>query len=154
MKHQTASKGEPAWPACALATTRRAARLLTQLYDGHLAEHGIEAAQFALLMTIEASPDKGQMAIAVALGMDKTTLSRNLKVLRSRGWVLSQKGSDARSKSLALTQEGRALLVRARPAWKRAQSALRRQMGEGAWETTLSAVRGLSASALAASGAD
>lgn len=122
-----------AFPACALASTRRTARLLTQLYDSHLSEHGVEAAQFALLMMLEKSADKGQAGLCRALGMDKTTLSRNLKVLRSRGWVESVVGEDARRRRLLLTEEGRTLLATAKPAWRRAQESLRARMSEKEW---------------------
>jgi DNA-binding MarR family transcriptional regulator len=117
------------WPVCALASTRRAARLLTQLYDSYLAEYGIEAGQFALLMMVDAMAERGQAGIAQALGMDKTTLSRNLKVLRQRGWVESEAGSgDARRRELSLTTEGRSVLVKAQPGWRRAQEAFREQL--------------------------
>jgi DNA-binding MarR family transcriptional regulator len=117
------------WPVCALASTRRAARLLTQLYDSYLAEYGIEAGQFALLMMVDAMAERGQAGIAQALGMDKTTLSRNLKVLRQRGWVESEAGSgDARRRELSLTAEGRAVLAKAQPGWRRAQEAFREQL--------------------------
>ena len=117
------------WPVCALASTRRAARLLTQLYDSHLAEYGIEAGQFALLMMVDAMAERGQAGIAQALGMDKTTLSRNLKVLRKRGWVESEADAgDARRRELSLTGEGRAVLTKARPGWRRAQEALLGQL--------------------------
>jgi DNA-binding MarR family transcriptional regulator len=117
------------WPVCALASTRRAARLLTQLYDSYLAEYGIEAGQFALLMMVDAVAERGQAGIAQMLGMDKTTLSRNLKVLRKRGWMESEAGSgDARRRELSLTSEGCAVLAKARPGWRRAQEALRGQL--------------------------
>lgn len=136
---------------CALATTRRAARLLTQLYDSHLSEYGVEAAQLALLMMLDKAGDKGQAAVCRALGMDKTTLSRNLKVLRSRGWVLSKAGEDARQRHLSLTAEGRALLAKARPAWRRAQESLRSELSEREWTAmwaTMEAVAGASATAM------
>jgi len=61
--------------------------------------------------------------------MDKTTLSRNLKVLRQRGWVESEAGAgDARRRELSLTTEGRAVLAKARPGWQRAQEAFREQL--------------------------
>lgn len=120
-------------PTCALATTRRAARLLTQLYDSHLSEHGVEAAQFALLMMLDKTADQSQAAVCRALGMDKTTLSRNVKVLRNKGWVESVVGKDARQRSLSLTEAGRALLAKGKPAWRRAQESLRAEMSERQW---------------------
>jgi DNA-binding MarR family transcriptional regulator len=142
---------ERSLPVCALATTRRTARLLTQLYDSHLSEYGVEAAQFALLMMLDKAPDKGQAAVCRALGMDKTTLSRNLKVLRSRGWVVSEVGEDARQRNLSLTAEGRAVLMRARPAWRRAQESLRAEMSEREWNAMWATMEAVSkASAIAA----
>jgi len=133
-----------------MATTRKAARLLTQLYDSHLSEHGIEGAQFALLMTIDALPDKGQAAVADAMGMDKTTLSRNLKLLMARGWVDASPGKDARRRELALTKDGRAAMTKARPAWMRAQQSLQRAMGEMEWGPALLAIQGVGRAAKAA----
>ena len=120
-------------PTCALASTRRMARLLTQLYDSYLSDYGVEAAQYALMMMVDAAEDKGQAPLGRALGMDKTTLSRNLRVLRARGWVESVTGKDARQRSIALTSEGRSLLVRARSGWKKAQAGFRAGMNDREW---------------------
>lgn len=107
--------------------------MLTQLYDSYLAASGIEAAQFALLMTLDAAQDKGQAALGQMLGVDKTTLSRNLKLLRDKGWVESVPGKDARRRSISLTTEGRARLREARPAWRKAGEELRKGMTEREW---------------------
>lgn len=133
MKSNPTEEPTSGFPTCALATTRRTARLLTQLYDSYLAASGIEAAQFALLMTLDAAQDKGQAALGQMLGMDKTTLSRNLKLLRDKGWVESVPGKDARRRSLSLTAEGRARLREAKPAWRRAGERFREGMTEREW---------------------
>ncbi len=152
MRRRTESDADTKlFPVCALATTRRTARLLTQLYDSHLSEYGVEAAQFALLMMLDKTADKGQAAVCRALGMDKTTLSRNLKVLRSRGWAVSEAGKDARQRNLSLTAEGRALLAKARPAWRRAQESLRSELTEREWTgmwATMEAVANASTAAI------
>lgn len=135
-------------PVCAMAATRKAARLLTQLYDSHLQEYGVEASQFALLMTIAAVEDRSQSAVATAMGMDKTTLSRNVKLLERQGWVHIVAGRDARRRELEVSAEGRVLLQRARPAWRRAQEAVRRRLGGDAWETALSTLQVLADAAL------
>lgn len=119
--------------SCALATTRRTARLMTQFYDACLSEAGIEAAQFALLMALDTAKDKGQAALGQMLGMDKTTVSHNLKLLRDRGWVESVPGKDARRRCILLTAEGRARLREARPAWRRAGEEFRKGMTEKEW---------------------
>ena len=57
--------------------------------------------------------------------MDRTTLNANLKPLERRGLLsVSVDDADRRRRRLALTPAGRALLVRALPAWKRTQAAI------------------------------
>src|SRR5947209_15409325 len=130
-------------PSCALAAMRRTARLMTQFYDGCLAESGMEAAQFALLMTLDAAEDKGQAALGQMLGMDKTTLSRNLKLLREKGWVESVAGEDARRRSVSLTAEGRTRLREAKPAWRRAGEMFREGMSEREWAAMWSSLEAM-----------
>jgi DNA-binding MarR family transcriptional regulator len=117
---------------CACATVRRAARLVTQLYDDEFREH-LEAAQFALLSAIERQPTCNQSMLANALGLDKTTLSRNLSVLARRGWIERQAGTDQRERGFRLTPAGSGVLKAARPAWKRAQARLRSAMTGEQW---------------------
>lgn len=129
--------------SCALAATRRTARLMTQFYDACLSEAGIEAAQFALLLALDTAKDKGQAALGQMLGMDKTTLSRNLKVLREKGWVESVAGDDARRRSIALTAEGRSRLREAKPAWRKAGEMLREGMTEREWAAMWSSLEAM-----------
>jgi DNA-binding MarR family transcriptional regulator len=64
------------------------------------------------------------------LAMDRTTLNANLKPLERRGLLtVSVDDADRRSRRLALTPAGRALLVRALPVWKRTQAATERLLG-------------------------
>lgn len=133
MKGRRTEDASSAGLSCALAATRRTARLMTQFYDACLSEAGTEAAQFALLMALDTAKDRGQAALGQALGMDKTTLSRNLKVLREKGWVESATGEDARRRTVSLTAEGRARLREARPVWRRAGEQLRAGMSEREW---------------------
>ena len=129
------------WPGCALSSTRKTARLLTQLYDSYLSEYGVEAAQYALMVTLESAADKGQAAMGRALGIDKTTLSRNLKILREKGWVKSIPGKDARQRIIVLTAEGRERLVAAKPAWRRAQEEFRAGLSDNQWNGMWSSLR-------------
>jgi DNA-binding MarR family transcriptional regulator len=65
--------------------------------------------------------------------MDRTTLTANLKPLQRRGLVaITVDAGDRRSRRLALTAEGRALLVAAVPIWKRTHAALERRLKRSA----------------------
>ena len=135
---------------CACATARRVSRLLTQLYDSHLRPHGLESTQFALLSLLAVAGPTSQAAIGQRFGYDKTTLSRNLKVMREHGWIAVAEGETARERPCVLTTEGRARLTAARPAWRRAQAALRASMGEGDWEAMWTAFRTITGAGQAA----
>ena len=59
--------------------------MLTQLYDSRLRDTGMEAPQFALMMTLDKQGPCSQGALGRRYALDKTTVSRNLKwQLRSR----------------------------------------------------------------------
>jgi len=129
--------------ACACATIRRASRAVTQLYDMWLREYGIEGPQFALLTLLERVGAANQTTMGQRLDLDKTTLSRNLKLLKQRGWIDVAPGTDARERRVALTADGRRLLAAARPAWRKAQSHLRSALNEHDWDTMLRVLDGV-----------
>ena len=127
---------------CVCASVRRAARLVTQIYDEEFRGH-LEASQFALLSALERQPDSNQSMLARALGMDKTTLSRNLSLLATKGWIERQTATDQRERGFRLTPAGRGLLKAARPAWRRAQARLRSTMTGEQWDQMRKAFRNL-----------
>ena len=125
---------------CACASVRRAARLVTQLYDEEF-KGQLEASQFALLSALEQQPGCSQAMLAKALGLDKTTLSRNLSVLAKRGWIERQTATDQRERDVRLTPTGRGLLKSSKPAWRKAQARLRSAMTGEQWDQMRQAFR-------------
>src|SRR5258705_10290663 len=115
---------------CACATVRRAARAVTQLYDGHLRATEIEGTQFALLSVLSSLGPCNQAAIGERFALDKTTLSRNLKLLKNKGWIEAAETADGRERRYVLTAAGGKRLAAATPAWRRAQEHLRGSMSE------------------------
>ena len=120
---------------CACATARQVARVLTQLYDGRLRATGMEAPQFALLMTLDKQGACTQAALGRRYALDKTTVSRNLRWLERRGWVASASTDDRRERRFTLTAAGHRQLAVALPVWKKAQTALRSGMTDKEWNT-------------------
>jgi DNA-binding MarR family transcriptional regulator len=119
--------------ACACATSRHIARLLTQLYDHFLCKAGVEAPQFALMVAIDKEERSHQSAIGRQCAMDRTTVSRNLKLLERKGWVTSTRGRDRRERHVTLTREGRKRLAAGWPEWRKAQNYLRGVMTGEEW---------------------
>jgi DNA-binding MarR family transcriptional regulator len=120
--------------ACACATARQVARVLTQLYDGRLRGTGMEAPQFALLTTLNKQGPCSQVALGRRYALDKTTVSRNLQWLERKGWIASSSTGDRRERRFKLTADGREQLAAARPEWKKAQAQLRSGMTGKAWD--------------------
>ncbi len=132
---------------CACATIRRASRAVTQLYDEWLREYGIEGPQFALLAMLDRLGEANQTTMGQRFDLDKTTLSRNLKLLKRKGWIETVPGADARERRVRLTAVGRRQLAAARPAWKTVQSRLRNALTEHDWDATLHVLNGITAAA-------
>ena len=115
---------------CTCLRLRKAARRITQVYDGYLEPLGLTITQFGLLAHLRVLDGIGVGALAEKLVMDPTTLTRNLRPLRRRGFVvLAPDPDDRRSRSLHLTEQGREALRAARPAWARAQRHVEEILG-------------------------
>ncbi len=118
---------------CACVAVRHAARLITQLYEEELRAH-LAMPQFGLLAVINKLPGSNQASLAKALDFDKTTLSRNLKLMKKNGWITHAVSDDQRERGYRLTAAGSELLAAAKPGWKRAQTRFRASMTEDQWE--------------------
>ena len=119
---------------CACVAARRAARAVTQLYDRHLHASGVEGTQFALLSVMAALGSSRQASIGQAFALDKTTLSRNLKLMQRNGWIEAAAADDRRERRYTLTDAGQERLAAARPNWQRAQEGLRAAMSAAEWK--------------------
>ena len=125
---------------CACANLRRTARLVTQLYEQALRPAGITAPQFTLLQALKLAPGISQKQLAEFLGIDSTTLTRTLALLRKRGWLSAGPGTDRRALRLGLTKTGEKEYERALPHWQSAQKRLKQALGEPNWNKLVDAV--------------
>src|SRR5215467_13571054 len=89
---------ELAVAACAVHNLRRATRIVTGLFDEALAPAGLRATQLDVLITVWRSESMTLSRIARRLAMDRTTLARNLEVLRRRDLITMAAGPDRRSR--------------------------------------------------------
>ena len=135
--------------ACACASIRRTARLVTQLYS-HEMGRPMEPTQFALLSALHYRPQIGRVAIGRALGLDKTTLSRSLKLMQKNGWIEPTAAGDGRERGYRLTPNGNRTLAKAEPGWKRAQAKLCEALKPGEWKDMFKVAGRVAAAAMAA----
>lgn len=113
---------------CTCSKLRKLTRAMSRLYDQHMAPVGLKITQYSVLAT--ASRDPLPVAeLAERLGMDRTTLTRNLKPLTEAGWLALVPGADSRQRIVSMTDAGRAKLAEAIPAWRAAQDAFEQLNG-------------------------
>jgi len=118
---------------CLCLHLQRAARVVARRFDDVFRPLGITQGQFSLLMSLNRPEPPTMGSVADLLAMDRTTLTANLKPLERRGLLTVKVDSaDRRSRRLALTPEGRALLAAAAPIWKRTHAALERRLKRSA----------------------
>jgi DNA-binding MarR family transcriptional regulator len=114
---------------CACSQVRRLARKLSSLYDTHLAPVDLTITQYSLLANIERAGQLSHNVLADKVGMERTTLTRNLSPLTRAKWVTAATGQDRRQHVLQLTAAGRRKLVRSLPLWEEAQRQFLSQIG-------------------------
>ncbi|AOE84375.1 MarR family transcriptional regulator [Pseudomonas sp. TCU-HL1] len=114
---------------CLCTKLRRATRNVTRLYDDALADVGLNVAQYSLLKHVTRLDQPSITSLAESMGLDRSTLGRNLKVLEAKDLVQLEGGEDQRNRLVSLTPAGRASLDAALQAWERVQQEMGQRMG-------------------------
>jgi DNA-binding MarR family transcriptional regulator len=123
---------------CVCFNLRWVTRAVTQFYDAEMRRHGIRPTQGSILSSLQAK-DRWTMAeLSDRLGMDRTTLVRNLRPLQRDGFVKVDGGGRGSRVELSITAKGRKQVEQLAPAWKSAQSAVVKTLGEKRWSAILS----------------
>ena len=141
------SANEEIWSACTCFAVRRAARHVTQAYDRWLAPTGLRTTQFSLLNRLARGGPRSIQRLAAEMGMDRTTLGRNLRPLEREGYVsIAVDPEDRRGRALQITPAGEAKRQEAKRYWAEAQAKFEQAYGRekiGALHTVLADVAGL-----------
>jgi DNA-binding MarR family transcriptional regulator len=143
-----ASKKGPLRPAeliageCLAVRVRTLNRAVSALYDDALRPHGLRVGQLNLLVAVARMGTARPGDLCRLLHMDKSTLSRDVEVLRRHGWLVADQ-TGGRSRPLRITPVGRALLERVAPAWRQTQEQARKLIGDDGAEAVLAMARRL-----------
>jgi DNA-binding MarR family transcriptional regulator len=116
---------------CYCATIRQAARAATVLYEALIGDSGLHATQYTALQVLEFAPNLTTTEIADVIGIDQTTATRTLALIRKKGLAGDAVGRDRRQRRWALTPRGEQLLKKLRPRWEAAQDAFEKRLGRG-----------------------
>ncbi len=115
---------------CTNFKLRQMLRVVARRYDEQLAQAGLKGTQYSLLSHLVVSSPVQPSLLAADMGLDASTLTRNLAVLADLGWVQMVPGDDGRSRRVLITDAGRAKRAEALPYWKAAQQSLNQRLGE------------------------
>ena len=119
---------------CACANLRRAARVVTALYDEELRPAGLRCTQYVLLQVLAAVGEMTQGEIGRLLALDSTTLTRSLALVARRGLLESRPGRDRRERLWRLTAAGRREFKQLERHWERAEARLKNALGANDWD--------------------
>jgi DNA-binding MarR family transcriptional regulator len=110
---------------------RLISRVITAIYDEQLRPFGIVSPQFALLVVISEIEPATRAEIGRYHHQDRSTLTRNLKIILSEGWVEEiQDEGGGRGRPIVLTKAGKDVLRKGAPAWRVAQARAKALLGE------------------------
>ena len=123
---------------CVCFNLRWVTRVVTQFFDAEMRRHGIRPTQRSILLALNARGSWSMAELSDWLGMDRTTLVRNLRPLQRDGFVKAVGGGRGNRVELTITTKGRNQVEKLRPAWQAAQSAVVKTLGEKRWSAILS----------------
>ncbi len=116
---------------CLAARVRLIARSVSALYDHALAKSGLTIAQVNLMAALGHIGPCAPGTLAQTLQLERSTVSRNLRLLLDEGWV-DAPSSDAKGiREIALTRTGARKIASVMPAWREAQAGAARLLGDG-----------------------
>jgi DNA-binding MarR family transcriptional regulator len=99
------------------------------LYEDALAGSGLHATQYTALQLLKSAPNLTTTELAEALGVDQTTATRTLALIKKAGLASDTVGVDRRERCWTLNAQGQALLSKLKPRWEAAQKAFEKRLG-------------------------
>jgi DNA-binding MarR family transcriptional regulator len=122
---------------CACLNLRKASRSVTRLYDEALQPSGLKSTQFVVLVAIAADGEPTLPRLARSLGLDRSSLTRNLRPLERLGLVEKRGLDSPGAATVRLSRRGAVVLQKTIPLWAAVQSEFESRIGGGRWQTLL-----------------
>ena len=114
---------------CTNLRLRQMMRRVAHHYDLEMAKAGLKTTQYSLLTYVLKLGPLRPGELAKGLKLSASTLTRNMRPLIDAGWLALEPGTDARSRTVTITTEGRVKREEARHRWKAAQDSLNAVLG-------------------------
>ena len=126
---------------CICFNLRMVTRIVTKFFDAEMRRHGIRPTQGTILLALSGKPAWAMAELSDWLGMDRTTLVRNLRPLQREELVEAAGGGRGGRVEVSITDKGRKKIAECLPAWRSAQSAVANALGDERWSGILTDLR-------------
>ncbi len=123
---------------CTCFNLRKASRTITQLFDRAIQPSGLRSTQFSILTMLSFIGPITVTRLSKNLLMDRTTLTRNLRPLEQKRFIVVTAGEDLRTRTVELTNNGVKTLEKAFPLWKETQSKIINKLGKKRFTSLIS----------------
>jgi DNA-binding MarR family transcriptional regulator len=114
---------------CYCATLRQAARAVTAFYDQALANSGVPVTQYTIMQVLKTAPGLQTTEVGKLIGIDQTTATRTLALMKKGRLVAYSAGIDRRERRWRLTPLGESLYREIEPKWESAQALVEQRLG-------------------------
>src|SRR5262245_42578983 len=115
---------------CIAVRVRLINRVITALYDEAYRPFRLRVSQANILAGIAHLGEPRPAEVSRVLRVEKSTLSRDVELLKRNGWVEAAPPTGGRNQTVRLTPAGTKLLARIRPSWEKAQAEAKVLIGE------------------------
>ena len=112
---------------CYCTNMRRSTNIISSFYDSALKKAELTVAQYYLLMNLSRLESANITHWAEHVGLDRSTMVRNIKPLLDRGLIESTEGH---GKTFTLSSKGKQILDLAIPLWQNAQKQIEEVLGK------------------------
>lgn len=119
---------------CVLTKSRRAARAVSRYFAQLLAPHGLTSSQASTLFVLSGMTTNSISDLADTMGVERSGLTRNLKLLEKAGYIECEIAGRGGAKSYRLSKNGKQKLIDMIPLWHQAQDSLRETLGDDQWQ--------------------
>jgi|Tabmets5t2r1_1033131.scaffolds.fasta_scaffold29848_1 DNA-binding MarR family transcriptional regulator len=97
-------------------------RVVARRFDQALRPLGLTLPQLEVLGVLMLRGPLKPTAVADALEVERSTISRNLALMQQRGWIALDPAPSGRAASATITKQGIEILAQAKTAWAQAQA--------------------------------
>jgi DNA-binding MarR family transcriptional regulator len=133
VKPKLADEGAAYQACCVAFNLRKSSQVVSRIYAREMHDAPVRGPLFALMMMIHRRGPASITKLAQDVGLDRTTLTRNLRPLVQKGLIqIEQLG--ANRKQVSLLPKGEAALRESLECWRKAQEKVVSQLGEERWD--------------------